>query len=72
MNPSRKRKLLKIRARQAKEAKAVTPVAPVEPAKRKRKKSTQVPETVTEKKETLPVVEEPKPKSTKRKRSWNL
>tara|TARA_R110000824_G_scaffold176377_1_gene355308 strand:- start:169 stop:375 length:207 start_codon:yes stop_codon:yes gene_type:complete len=68
MNPGR-RKLLKLRARQAK---VVTPVAPVVPAKRRTKKSTQVPETVTEKEEAPVAVEEPKPKSTRRKRSWKL
>jgi hypothetical protein len=61
MNP-RKRRLLKIKARQTK---TVTPVAPVVPAKQRTKKSTQVPETVSEK-------EEPPAGPTKRKRSWNL
>jgi len=61
MNP-RKRNLLKLKARQAK---VVTPVAPTVPVKRRTKKSTQVPETVSEK-------EEPPAGPTKRKRSWNL
>jgi len=68
VNP-RKRNILKLKARQAK---VVTPVAPVVPAKRKIKKSTPVPETVTEKKVTPEVTEKPKatPNKTKRKRTW--
>ena len=68
MNP-RKRRLLKLKAKQAK---VVTPVAPIVPTKQKVKKNTQVPETVTEKEEKPTVVEEPTPKPTKRKKSWKL